>query len=242
MIDVHNHLLPGLDDGARNMDEALAMARQAVDDGITHLVCTPHIRPGRYDNQPEGIHAALADFRAGLTDASIPLQVAAAAEMHFDLEIITQAQSASLPWLGQWHGKPVLLLEFPHSYLPVGAERLTEWLVTRDFLPMIAHPERNRDFVNDLNRLEPFLDQGCLTQITASALTGQFGERVQTCAEALVDGDDVTCLASDAHNPTNRPCRLSESAAVVTRRFGPERAQALTRDNPWQLAAEHFPG
>jgi len=240
MIDLHNHLLPGLDDGARNMDEALAMARQAVDDGITHMVCTPHIRPGRYDNHPVGIHAGLADFRAALDDAGIPLQVAAAAEMHFGLEIMTQAQSGELPWLGWWQGKPVLLLEFPHSYLPVGAERLTEWLVDRGYLPMIAHPERNRDFVNDLNRLEPFLDQGCLTQVTASALTGQFGERVQACAESLVDAGDVSCLASDAHNPANRPPGLSRAAAVVARRVGPERAQALTRDNPWQVAAGHF--
>lgn len=240
MIDLHNHLLPGLDDGAADMDEALAMAELAVADGITHMMCTPHIRPGRYDNDVPGIQAALEEYRRALDQAGIPLAVAAAAEMHFDLQLLERVENDTLPMLGHWKGQPVVLLEFPHSYLPAGAERLTEWLLARGITPLIAHPERNRDLVADPGRLGPFLDQGCLTQITASALLGQFGERAQAVGEALIDAGDATCIASDAHNAGNRPPGLSVVTAAVTERVGPERARALTRDNPWRIVAGHF--
>ena len=240
MIDIHNHLLPGIDDGAQDMAEALAMARLAVADGITHLVCTPHIHPGLYDNTAGGIAATLESYRAAIAEARIPLAVAAAAEVRFGLEVMSGATAGSLPFLGEWEGQQVLLLEFPHTEVPFGAERLTEWLIDRDIRPLIAHPERNRDIINDVGRLGPFLSQGCLTQVTASALTGQFGEASQQRAEQLVMDGQATCLASDAHNTRNRvPClaRGDEAAAALV---GHEAARTLSHDNPWRIVRGHF--
>ncbi|MBY5267735.1 tyrosine-protein phosphatase [Spiribacter salinus] len=240
MIDIHNHLLPGIDDGAADMDEALALARLAVADGITHLVCTPHMHPGLYDNDRAAIEAALANYRAALAEAGIALEVAAAAEVRFGLEVMTGATGGDMPLLGEWAGCGVLLLEFPHTEIPFGAERLTGWLIDRDILPMIAHPERNRDIVNDPHRLTAFIEQGCLTQVTASALTGQFGERTQRCAEHLILTGQANCIASDAHNITNRvPC-LGRARAQVDELAGAEVAQALCLDQPWQIVAGHF--
>ncbi|RZU99083.1 tyrosine-protein phosphatase [Spiribacter vilamensis] len=240
MIDLHNHLLPGIDDGAEDMAEALAMARLAVADGVTHLVCTPHIHPGLYDNTAEGIDAVLRDYRQALDAAGVDLTVTAAAEVRFGLEVMTGAQAGTLPLLGEWEGQRVLLLEFPHTEIPFGAERLTEWLIARDIRPMIAHPERNRDIVNDPGKLRPFLEQGCLTQVTASALTGQFGPGSQSRAEQLVSEGAATCLASDAHNTGNRPPCLSRGVAAAAALIGKEAATTLGRDNPWRIVAGSF--
>jgi protein-tyrosine phosphatase len=239
-VDLHNHLLPGIDDGAEDMAEALALARLAVADGVTHLLCTPHIHPGLYDNTAEGIAATLDAYRAVLADAGIALAVAAAAEVRFGLEVMTGVQQGTLPFLGDWKGQSVLLLEFPHTEVPFGAERLTDWLIQNGVRPMIAHPERNRDIINDVGRLGPFLSQGCLTQVTASALTGQFGPASQHRAEQLVIDGQVTCLASDAHNTRNRvPC-LSRGTEAAAGLVGREAAQTLSRDNPWRIVERAF--
>lgn len=240
MIDIHNHLLPGLDDGPADMGEALAIARLAVADGVTHLVATPHIHPGLYDNTAEGIAASLEALRRALAQAGIPLAVAAAAELRFDLEVMTRVEAGTLPYLGRWQEQAVFLLEFPHTEVPFGAERLVEWLVMRDVRPMIAHPERNRDILNDPQRLAPFLEQGCLLQVTASALTGQFGERSQSVAEQLVVSGKATCIASDAHNTGNRPPCLSKGAHAVEALIGPSAARMLTHENPWRIVQGHF--
>ena len=240
MIDIHNHLLPGVDDGAADLEEALAMARLAQADGITHLLCTPHMHPGLYDNTAAGIEAVLARYREALEAEGVALAVGAAAEVRFGLEVMALAQSGELPLLGEWRGSQVFLLEFPHTEVPVGAERLTEWLVGRGFLPMIAHPERNRHIISDIGRLGPFLSQGCLTQVTASALTGQFGPQSQARAEQLVLDGQATCIASDAHNTTNRvPC-LAAGARAAAALVGQDAAKTLVHDNPWAIVKGHF--
>ena len=239
-VDIHNHLLPGIDDGAADMAEALALARLAVADGITHLLCTPHIHPGLYDNTADGIAAALDAYRAALEREGIALAVAAAAEVRFGLEVMTQAPQGGLPMMGEWNGQAVLLLEFPHTEVPFGAERLTEWLIDRDIRPMIAHPERNRDIINDVGRLGPFLSQGCLTQVTASALTGQFGPASRQRAEQLVIDGQATCLASDAHNTRNRTPCLSQGTRAAADLIGREAAQTLSQDNPWRIVERAF--
>jgi protein-tyrosine phosphatase len=105
---------------------------------------------------------------------------------------------------------------------------------------MIDHPERNRDIVNDYVKLRPFLEQGCLTQITASALTGQFGSASQYRAEQLVGDGMATCLASDAHNTGNRPPCLSRGMAAAAALIGRDAAEVLGRDNPWRIVADRF--
>jgi len=121
MIDLHNHLLPGIDDGAPDLETSLALVRMAVSDGITHLVCTPHIHPGRYDNTPATIASALAQLASGLEQAGIDLRISAAAEVRFGMELMLGIAQNEVPFLGQWQGKKVLLLEFPHGEIPFGA-------------------------------------------------------------------------------------------------------------------------
>lgn len=240
MIDLHNHLLPGIDDGAPDLDTALALARVAVQDGITHLVCTPHIHPGRYDNTPANIGSALATFTDALQTAGIKLRVAAAAEVRFGMEIMVGINQNAIPFLGEWQGNKVLLLEFPHGEIPFGAERLTNWLLQRNITPMIAHPERNKGLMRTPSRLKAFLDQGCLLQVTAASVAGGFGPAAQMLAHDLLEQGVVTILASDAHNLEHRPPKVTEGMQHAARIVGESRAEALVKHTPWEIAQHHF--
>lgn len=240
MIDLHNHLLPGIDDGAPDLEISLALARVAVQDGITHLVCTPHIHPGRYDNTLASIQKALESFVVALKISNIPLQVAAAAEVRFGLELMVGIAQGAIPLLGEWEGKKVLLLEFPHSEIPFGAERLTDWLLQRNIVPMIAHPERNKGIMRTPSKLRPFLKQGCLLQVTASSVAGHFGPAAQGIAYELLKQGAVTILATDAHNIQHRPAILTEGLVCAARIIGDIKAEALVMKNPWAIAKSHF--
>ncbi len=240
MIDLHSHLLPGIDDGAPDLDTALQLARVAVADGITHIVCTPHMHPGRYDNTQASIQAAHHQFVTGLAQSGIALQVAAAAEVRFDMELMVGITQGTVPLLGEWQGKSVMLLEFPHSEIPFGAERLTAWLIQRGVVPMIAHPERNKGLMRTPSKLKVFLDQGCLLQVTAGSVAGRFGQPAQELAHALLEQGVVTILASDAHNLQHRPPVLSEGLDHATRLIGAANAERLVWETPWQIARHHF--
>ena len=239
MIDLHAHLLPGIDDGAPDLCTALALARLAVDDGITHMVCTPHIHPGRYDNTPDSIRSALKTLAVALREHQIPLQIAAAAEVRFGMELMLAVESQTVPYLGHWQDKRVLLLEFPHGDLPFGAEKLTAWLLDRDIVPLIAHPERNKTLLRYPARLKPFLQQGCLLQITAGSVTGHFGSACQDLAHRLLQAGVVTVLASDANNLNHRPPKLSAALAPTAALVGQAMAQRLVEHAPWEIAQNH---
>lgn len=240
MYDLHNHLLPGIDDGAPNVDTALELAQIAVADGITHMVCTPHIHPGRFDNTLKTIQQALKQLQSALLENHINLQISAAAEVRLGPEILQGVQTKSLPFLGQWQGKDVLLLEFPSNTIPLGSEKLTKWLLANNVVPIIAHPERNSIFQEHSTRLDAFINQGCLTQVTASALLGWFGLKAQNSAELLLAQDKITIMASDAHNIDYRPPRLTESFEAVKQLTSLETAQQLFIDTPKKIAACHF--
>lgn len=240
MIDLHTHLLPGIDDGAPDMDSALAMARFALACGTTHLLCTPHLHLGRYDNTQQSIAHALHAFREMLQQAGVALQVGAAAEVRFDSELMPLALAGQLPYLGTWQGRQVLLLEFPHSHIPVGAEQLLRWFMAHGIQPLIAHPERNKGLMSRPELLKPLLAQGCLLQVTASSLAGRFGERAQTLAMRLLKEERVYVLASDAHNMKERPPNLLPGLMVARELIGEAAARRLVDDNPWEISQACF--
>jgi len=240
MIDLHNHLLPGIDDGSPDLATSLDLARIAVDEGISHMVCTPHIHPGRYDNSPSTIAPALAAFKKGLADAGIPLTVASAGEVRFGMELMVGVSQGVIPFLGEWEGNKVMLLEFPHGEIPFGAEKLTQWLLSQKITPMIAHPERNKGIMKSPSKLKPFLQQGCLTQVTAQSVAGGFGSQAQSIAEELLEQGCVTILATDAHNAEHRPPVLRPGVHAAAKIVGNQKAAELVQANPRKIAACHF--
>src|ERR1700685_1539592 len=147
MIDLHCHFLPGIDDGAQNLADALALAQAAADDGITYSVMTPPILPGRYENTRSSIEQVFKAFRSALRKARIPLHIGMAAEVRLSPEIVALLSQNEGPVLGELNGYRIILLEFPHTEITPGAEKLIERLLKQKIRPLIAHPERNQDVI-----------------------------------------------------------------------------------------------
>jgi protein-tyrosine phosphatase len=139
MFDLHCHLLPGIDDGATDLDMALAMARIAVDDGIRTIACTPHIYPGMYDNDAAGIRAAIAAFQRELDERGIALKLVEGADVHLDRDLLANLRAGRIPTLA---GSRYLLLEPPHHVAPPRMEEAVFELMAAGIVPVITHPER----------------------------------------------------------------------------------------------------
>ena len=236
MIDLHCHLLPGIDDGPQTLAEALEMARIAVANGIEEAHVTPHLHPGRWDNDLPKIAAAVESYRAALATAGIPLEIGFAAEVRLDYEILPLIEAGRVPFLGTLEGYQVLLLEFPHSHVPVGADKFVAWLLERNIRPLIAHPERNKDLMRDPDRIEPFVREGCLLQLTADAVAGGFGELCALRAREFLERGWVSVLASDAHDTAERPPRMAPGRDAAAKIVGEEEAQRLVYETPLRIA------
>lgn len=240
MIDIHCHLLPGIDDGAADIEQSLALARHAVADGVTHLVCTPHIQPGVYDNNTCSISRAFALFSAALEKNRIPLQVSWAAEVRLCPEVMGLLDAGRLPLFRGAGGKQTVLMEFPHSHVPPGSEQLLKWLISNGVQVLIAHPERNKMLMRNVDRVVAFVDMGCLLQVTSGSLSGRFGHPARQAAEQMLLRGQVSVLASDAHNLRARPPELSDGLEVAAGLIGLERATELVQSRPKQLVCEMF--
>ncbi len=235
MIDLHCHLLPGIDDGPATLAEALAMARLAVAHGIREARVTPHLHVGRWENDRARIAAAVDSFRMELESAGISLEVSFAAEVRASYDILPLIEEGRVPFVGALGGHKVLLLELPHGHVPVGADKLVDWLLAHGIRPMIAHPERNKDILRDADKILPFVRQGCLLQLTADAVAGGFGEDCAARARQFLEEGWVTVLASDAHDTELRPPRITPGREAAARIVGEEEAARLVEENPARL-------
>ena len=230
MIDLHTHILHGIDDGAETLAESLALARAAVADGITTCAMTPHIHPGRYENFKSSLEQHAETFRTELARNNIPLNITLGAEVRLSIESLEQILSDEVPYLGHYGGKHIMLLELPHQTIPVGSMQFVEKLLSLSIRPLIAHPERNKAIMMDPTRVQPFLDVGCWLQVTAGSVVGDFGTTAQKVALRLLDDDDVYLVASDAHNLDARPPAMSKARTALAKRYGERAAQQLVTD------------
>jgi len=235
MIDLHCHYLPGIDDGSQSMAESLDLARASVADGITHAAMTPHIHPGRYENVRSSVITATNHFRAALADAAIPLQIYPAGEVRLSAEVIELLEQDELPYLGTLNGYRILLLEFPYGQIPVGTDKLAHWLLTQKIRPLIAHPERNKVVLANLERIAPFVEMGCLLQVTAGSVVGDFGRAAQESAALMLEHRWVSVIATDAHNLLHRAPILSRARNWLVERGGQTWADELTMLTPARI-------
>jgi len=235
MYDLHCHLLPGVDDGPESLEEALAMARLAVAEGIRKSIVTPHMHVGRWENDRASIDAAVDSYRRELKIAGIELEIGFAAEVRCDYDIIPYVEAGRVPYLGTFEGERVMLLEFPHGHMPVGGDKLVAWLRARGVRPMIAHPERNKDIMRDLTKLQPYIEAGCLIQLTADAAAGNFGTVCQARSLEMLARGWVTVMASDAHDTEARPPRLRPGVARAAQAIGEQAARDLVDATPRRI-------
>ena len=226
MIDLHSHILPGIDDGASTLEMALAMARIAVDDGIRIMACTPHIYPGLYLNDAAGIAAARDALQGALDANGIALQLTTGADVHLVPGILEGLRAGTIPTL---HRTRYVLLEPSHHVAPPRFVESVFQLVAAGYVPVITHPERLTWIEDGFDVITGLLRQGAWMQVTAGSLTGLFGPRPKYWAERLLGEGLTHLLATDAHSSKRRVPVLSEGLAVAEKLLGAQEAQQLVQ-------------
>jgi protein-tyrosine phosphatase len=226
MIDIHCHILPGLDDGADSVEIACSMAEMAIADGITHVIGTPHASPN-FKFVPELVKQRRDEIQARFEGRLI---LATGCDFHLSFENLQEIrQNATRFTLNQ---KNFLLVEFADYSIPPALDQALHELQLAGLRPIITHPERNPLIRAQPARLFKWLRQGCYVQVTAQSLLGQFGSAAREMSEKWLDAGAVHFLASDAHNLTSRPLRLREAFDHVAKTRGEDVARALLIDNP----------
>jgi len=229
MVDLHHHLLPGLDDGPPDLQTSLAMARLAHMDGITHILCTPHAS-SRYAFSPALIAEKLSILRHALAQESIPLTLASGCDFHLSYDNIKDA--IAYPRKYSLNATDYLLIELPDHGLSTSLEEIFYRLRLAGFRLILTHPERNPTLQRDHARLAGWLREGMFVQITTSSLLGKMGEHARKMSHTLLANRWVHFLASDAHNLTSRPPLMSEARGLVAAKYGEAYAHRLCTQNP----------
>lgn len=229
MFDLHCHLLPAIDDGPADLATSLEMARQAVADGISTTACTPHIYPGVYENNTDGIRLAIAAFQAQLRDNGIALTLVEGADVHLAPDLLDGIRSGRVPTLA---GSRYLLLEPPHHTAPPRFEDAVFELMAAGLVPVITHPERLTWVETHYPVFERLARRGAWMQITAGALTGRYGSRVKQWGERFVGEGLCMILATDAHDPRRRPPLLLEAREAAAVLVGREEAHHMVSTRP----------
>jgi protein-tyrosine phosphatase len=237
LIDLHCHILPGIDDGAADLSVSLAMARASVAAGITVLACTPHILPGVYHNSGPQIRSAVAQLQTVLDQEGIPLHLIAGADVHIVPDFVAGLNSGRLLTLGDTR---YVLVEVPHHVAPVRLDDCFFQLMLAGFVPVFTHPERLSWIDGHYANLQRLAQAGVWMQITAGSLIGSFGRRARYWAERMLDEGFVHILASDAHNMNRRPQLLREGREAAAGRVGEEEADRLVLTRPSGIVRNEF--
>jgi protein-tyrosine phosphatase len=229
MVDLHHHLLPGLDDGSPDLANSVAMARMAALDGITHVVCTPHAS-NHWSFEPAAVAARLEQLRDALAAESIPLILGSGCDFHVSFDNLDDAFNH--PTRYTINATRYLLVELPDVILNPGLGESFHNLRMAGMTPILTHPERNPTLQRDQNRLANWLREGLLVQVTTSSVLGRMGKEAEKMARRLLENRWVHFLATDAHNLTSRPPQMRAAHDLVAKRYGETYADALCTANP----------
>lgn len=231
MIDLHCHILPGIDDGAKDIEDSIDMARAAVAEGITHILATPHYKNGHWNNEKKDILVLVDELQEELDARDIPLTIFPGQEVRINGELFEDLAEDKIQFIDE--GSQYVLIEFPTPSIPAYTESLFFELQKEGITPIIVHPERNRAVLKNPNVLLPFVEKGALAQLTAASYTGGFGKSIQKVSKQLVEANLVHFIASDAHNVSSRSFHMKEAFRKLEKEFGREKVneyQQVTKD------------
>jgi len=230
VIDLHSHILPGLDDGSANLEESLEMCRIAVNNGITTITATPHMLNERFNVSKEKIFEEIARLVDILKTEKIPLNIEPGSEVRLNADLLPFLDEDRAMTMG--NAGRYILLELPGEILPHGLDKYLFSVQLTGLIPIIAHPERNFEVQSHPEVLEQFVSSGTLLQITAGSLTGLFGSRVQKCATWLLKSNMAHLVGSDAHSADYRTPVLKAAYNLVKRKKGNDEAQNVFITRP----------
>jgi protein-tyrosine phosphatase len=217
MIDIHCHILPGVDDGAQSLSDSIAMAKKAVEQGIHTIVATPHHKNSRYENSKKPIIDRVKKLNEAIRLEKIELEVIPGQEVRIHGEMVEGYQLGDILTVNH---TPYVLVEFPSNHVPRYTEKLFYDLQMKGLIPVIVHPERNQEIIERPDVIYKMVEKGALTQITASSVCGDFGKKIKNFSLQLIEANLTHFIASDAHNITNRGFKMREAFAVIGKKYG----------------------
>ncbi|SUJ43599.1 capsular polysaccharide synthesis enzyme [Staphylococcus aureus] len=207
MVDIHNHILVDVDDGPKSINEAIELLKQAQSENVTDIVATPHHLHKRYSNDIEKVKIKLNELKNNSEIKKLGLNLYVGQEIRITDQIIEGIKNKEIEGINE---SRYLLIEFPSNEIPYYTNQLFYELQTMGYIPIIAHPERNKAIVQNLDLLFELINGGALSQITASSLLGDFGNNIRKLSLKMIDSNLAHFIASDAHSITNRPFMLKQ--------------------------------
>jgi protein-tyrosine phosphatase len=233
MIDLHCHILPGIDDGAKTLEEATEMCRMAADDGCRAMVATPHQRRGTWWNSDRETIGGLArELQSAVAAVGADLRVLLGGEVHVDSELLAEVERLPGGGIFTLAGSRYLLIELDAQGRAGEAIHLVHELVVAGWRPVVAHPEFIPWLAEDLALVERLVALGATTQVTAMSVTGEFGRGPQADTHALIEAGLAHFVASDCHGVQRRPPGLRRAYQTIAGRWGADVARRLVSDNP----------
>lgn len=219
MIDMHSHILPAVDDGAQTEQDSLDMARVAIENGISTIVATPHHMNRTYDNTKTDIESNVGILNQLFQAHNLDIEVIPGQEVRIYGEIIEDIEKGEILPI---NNSKYILVEFPSDTVPHYTEQLFYDMQVAGYTPIIAHPERNRELLNNHRKMFELVRNGALSQVTAGSLLGAFGKQMQQFSYQLIEANLTHLIASDAHNTTSRTFNLHEAYEAIKSKYGAE--------------------
>lgn len=232
-VDLHCHFIPGIDDGARTDEEAIRLLQALATAGFDHVIATPHMRPGLFDNTSAQLTQAFERFQPVASAATGVPQVSLASEHYFDDVVFGRLmQGGGLPYPG---GRAVLLEFYEMEFLPTIADRLFD-LRRNKLVPVIAHPERYRSLWKSQDRLTSLIDAGAVALLDTAALIGKYGKEPEKCARKMLEAGTYHAACSDAHRVDDVE-EVTDGMRFIRKRYGAEELDLLFRRGPREILA-----
>lgn len=233
MIDLHSHILPGLDDGAADQAQALEMAHIAQDEGISGIIATPHYMPGSFtDAVRVRVEEVVDSLNELCRSDNVDVKIYPGCEIAISTEIPDLMSKGLISTLNR---SKYLLIELPMTSIPIYVENVIFELELQGLIPIIAHPERNSQIIERPSILAHYMEKGILVQVNAGSITGFYGDRVRRTVIKLVERGMVHFVSSDAHNTRTRAPLMKRAYADITDRMGIKVADLLFYENPGRV-------
>lgn len=224
IVDTHNHLIPGIDDGAETMDETLEMCSIAYKEGIKKIIATPHFIRGEFFSTPAQVRENVEAINKRLVDCNIPITVYTGHEVFIDPELPKLLMDGGINTL---NNSKYVLIELPMNGIPSYTEDTIYSIRLKGYVPIIAHPERNSEIINDPNILYRFIELGAVSQMTTLSILGVYGSKIQQVSEDLLRHNMVHLLATDAHTTRRRSPKILEAKQRVEQILGTQKTKTI---------------
>ncbi|MDW7669951.1 MAG: CpsB/CapC family capsule biosynthesis tyrosine phosphatase [Bacillota bacterium] len=213
MIDIHNHIIWGVDDGAKTIEDSIEMAKIASEDGIHKIVATPHFMEDSFQVHKEKIIEKIDTLNLKLKEENIDVEILKGNEAFITVDILEKIEENKILSI---NNSKYILVEFPLMNIPQNSEKIINNIMKKGYRPVIAHPERINSIVNDPSILIPFIEMGCITQITSGSILGLFGEKIKKTSKEMITRNMVYIIGSDAHNTRSRKPKISRAYSKIS--------------------------